>query len=62
MPLSKIRLKFDPYVEQPVVRFRWRASQDFHDWAAIFDPNSGYISYMVINCKESDFPFNIPVE
>ncbi len=55
--LNKVRLKFDPLTEIPVIKFRWQG-QNSIDLDQAF--TSGYIKYIIVTCKESDFPFQIP--
>lgn len=59
LPLEKVRMRFDPTNEKPFVRFRWVASDNSSDLAYAFE--FGQIKYMIINCKETDFPSNIKV-
>ena len=59
IPMSKVRLKFDPTVEKPIIKFRWRqGGYAGQNWDTIFND---YVTYIVVICKEEDFPFNIPV-
>lgn len=57
--ISKTRIRFDPTNEIPFVRFRWAPSNNASDLSTVF--TSGDVKYVVINCKESDFPSNIKV-
>lgn len=56
IPIQKVRYKFDSSIEKPFIKFRWNSRTNTRDWGAIFTKN---ITYIVINCKESDFPFNL---
>jgi len=57
LPLSKIRFKYDPMVDQPSIKFRWTGGQT-KDLKTIFEND---IVYAIVTCKEEDFNFNIPV-
>lgn len=59
IPLAKVRMKFDPNALEPVIKFRWRAGGDVgQNWDMIIND---YVTYIVISCKEEDFPSNIKI-
>ena len=58
IPMDKVRMKFDTYTEVTTIKFRWRPKGEAgSNWDEIF---KDYVSYMVVSCKESDFPLYIP--
>lgn len=56
LPLSKIRVKIDSTANQPYVKFRWRPCN-----CTLNDINNSnsIILYMVVHCKEEDYPLEI---
>lgn len=54
---SKVRLKIDPSIETPYIKFRWKPSCGAIDWVQVFKKE---VVYIVIYCKEEDFP-NTPI-
>lgn len=55
LPLNKIRVKFYEEIETPYVTFRWTPSVST-DVQYIMD---NFVTYMVVYCKEKDFPMDI---
>lgn len=52
LPLYKIRLKFYDFIDTPYVIFKWTYGIS-PDIQYIMD---NHVIYMVVHCKESDFP------
>lgn len=57
LPINKIRVKVDSTINTPYVKFKWTERSFMYD---IEDPMSPVI-YMVVTCKEEDFPINIDI-
>lgn len=51
LPLSQIRTRFDPTIEQPFIQFRWQSGEE-SNFDEVFKL---YVRYAIVNCKESDF-------
>lgn len=58
LPISKIRVEINDTIENPIVKFRWIPTLNDIEYAF----KRGYIEYMVIICKEEDYPININIK
>jgi len=57
LPLSKIRIHIDSTIITPYVKFKWAgADLNIDDIQFILDK---YVKYMIVYCKEEDFPYSI---
>jgi len=58
LELGKIRVKIDSTVTTPYVIFNWQRCPQSHPLGTYF---IHYVNYMVICCKEEDYPININI-
>jgi hypothetical protein len=59
LPLSKIRVMINDSIQKPYVKFRWGGMM--FNTNQIEDYMNHDVIYMVVYCKESDFPMEINI-
>jgi len=58
LPFQKIRVKIDSTITEPYVTFRWdRSSVESISYIMSYE-----VQYMVVHCKEEDFPMDVQID
>lgn len=57
LPLEKFRIKFDEKKKEPTIKFRWVPV--YANYLTSQDLMNGYVKYVLITCKEEDWPTDI---
>lgn len=59
LDVGDIRVKIDSTITKPYVTFNWNRGRDLIDMQSIMDY---YVNYMVVHCKEEDFPYEVNIK
>lgn len=58
LPFGDIRVRIDSTIEKPYVTFHWNSGGNASDMEWVM---SYYVNYMVVHCKEEDFPYEVNI-